>query len=84
MNHYGSCILAASLQEVVVLPERDLCPKEVAAIVGVSPKTVRRWCRAGLFGYKGSASDRGEWRIPPAQLDRVRRVAERGEMAGAA
>ena len=38
---------------------------EAAELLGVSPKTVRRWCRSKRFRHaRLTSGDRGEWRIP--------------------
>jgi excisionase family DNA binding protein len=49
----------------------------VARIVGVTVRTVRRWCRAELLGYRFG---RSEWRIPRRQLDRARGLTTRHGM----
>ena len=55
-------------------PERLLSIREAAAYLGVSPKTVWRWCHnAQLPAFKQG----GEWRIHPAVLATL--LAERRE-----
>lgn len=53
----------------------DLSAKEVARIVGVTPKTVREWCASGqLDAYRVGAL--GRWRVRREAVERLR--TERG------
>lgn len=46
---------------------------DVAAVVGTSPGTVRRWCIAGLV--PGASKAGRDWRIPTAAIPDLRRRA---------
>jgi len=55
---------------------RALSPKEFAAQLGRTPKTVRSWLRQGYI--RGSrAGSRGHWLIPRSEVARLR--GEAGE-----
>ena len=42
---------------------------EASKILGVSPKTIRKWCNAGRFPSACKTSgDEGEWRIPTHEV----------------
>lgn len=41
---------------------------EAADVLGVSSKTVRKWCAAGRFPSARKTSADGEWRIPAIEL----------------
>lgn len=52
----------------------DLTVSEVAPLLRVKENTVREWLKAGrLRGFKTIT---GHWRIPRAEVDRVRGVGE--------
>lgn len=54
---------------------RYLFPRDVAELLGVSPRTVARWCRAGdLSAIR--IQKRGGWRIPMAALRAKLALAE--------
>jgi len=55
----------------MVTTEPDMSPKEAAAVLGLHHETVRRLCRDGELGYKVGDS----WRIPRAELDKLRKMA---------
>lgn len=50
---------------------RWLGTAEAADVLGVSEKTVRRWCGDGRFpSARKTSGDTGEWRIPAAEVYR--------------
>jgi excisionase family DNA binding protein len=50
---------------------RWLDTAEAADVLGVSEKTVRRWCGDGRFpSARKTSGDTGEWRIPAAEVYR--------------
>lgn len=51
-------------------------PADVANLLGFTPKTIRAWCAKGVFpGARKFPDDapRSEWRIPPADVEALRR-----------
>ena len=50
--------------------KRLLTPEETAEILGMSPKTVRDWCRAGYIKAM-KVGKAGLWRVPEDELDRL-------------
>jgi excisionase family DNA binding protein len=60
----------------------DLSAREVGALLGRSPATVRAWCEAervpGAYRFNGR-----EWRIPRAGLDAFLERVRRGETEAA-
>lgn len=56
-------------------PARLLSPRELADILQVSERTVRKWCERGLIRAVQPAGPRGAWRIPadqfPVDLDAI-------------
>lgn len=60
--------------------KRLLTPEETAEILGMSPKTVRDWCRAGYIKAM-KVGKAGLWRVPEDELDRlVRERSTKKEM----
>jgi len=47
-----------------------LTPEETAQILGLSPKTIKDWCRAGYIKAVKIGKG-GIWRIPENELDRL-------------
>ncbi|GEM_PF-491858 len=47
-----------------------LTPEETAQILGLSPKTIKDWCRAGYIKAV-KVGKGGIWRIPESELDRL-------------
>lgn len=47
---------------------RWLDTAEAADVLGVSPKTIRKWCAAGRFPSVRKTSADGEWRIPAIEV----------------
>lgn len=54
-------------------PDRRVTTGEAADLLGVSPKTVRRWLRDGRFpgAEKTTENGGGEWRIPAREIYRA-------------
>lgn len=50
--------------------KRLLTPEETAEILGMSPKTVRDWCRAGYIKAM-KVGKAGLWRVPEDELERL-------------
>lgn len=50
----------------------ELSPKEIASFLGVSVNTVRRWCRDGTLEARQPQGQKGGWRIPKSEVDRLR------------
>lgn len=55
-----------------------LTPNEAAAILRVNRETVMRWLRDGHMRGVKLPGDRGIWRIPQSEIDRVLMTGERG------
>ena len=51
---------------------RMLSVREASAVLGVNPKTLRKWTDQGLV-KAARLPGRGDRRFPPAELARVRR-----------
>ena len=49
-----------------------LTPRQASVRLGVSDRTVRRWCAAGLFGEPNSIRHADRWRIPANAIERLR------------
>lgn len=50
---------------------RWLDTAEAGEVLGVSEKTIRRWCSDGRFpNARKTSGDTGEWRIPAAEIYR--------------
>ncbi len=58
----------------------DLMTKEVAERYGVSPITVRLWCRRGLFphAYEQETPRGAVWMIPERDLDKFQMPKKTG------
>lgn len=54
---------------------------ETGKILGVSPWTVQRWCRAGRFGPPDTLMVDGRYRIPRAAILAVAQADEGGAAA---
>jgi excisionase family DNA binding protein len=50
----------------------DLKVEDVARRLNVNPETVRRWLRSGKIRGYSLGSDRGGWRIPVEEVERIR------------
>ena len=54
----------------------DLTVEDVAARLGISQQTVRRWLKAGyLKGYRIGGTKIG-WRIPATEMERIKHLHE--------
>lgn len=63
-------------------PSRLLSPRELAQILQVSERTVRKWCERGLIFAIQPGGPRGAWRIPadqfPVDLEAIPRFLRLG------
>jgi len=55
--------------------ERPLTTADVAAELGVTERTITRWCEAGRFPHACRLNPKAEespWLIPPADVETIR------------
>ena len=59
------------------MDDEDLTTHEVAAILRVSPATIRAWLREGnVFPHAYQLPGKAGWRIPRKDVDALRRRGE--------
>ena len=67
-------------KEEIDIKDKVYTAKEAAAILGVVPQTVARWCRVNKIGRKlGDKGSRQPFILTEEDIDKLRVIRRRGE-----